>query len=132
MHTGRGGGAGGAGVMFAPGAVVKGTLLSLGVALLASLLLSLVITLASWDPFPSYLEAFHYISIGLGGVLAAKHARTLGWLHGGIVGVIYTVFMAFLFTDGMSFSALLQPEWLLNLLWGFVAGVIGGVLGVNA
>lgn len=127
MQTARGG----TGMMFAPGAIVKGTLFSLGIALLSSLLLSLVITLANWDPFPTYLAGFHYISIGLGGVLAARQARKLGWLHGGIVGMIYTLILSFLFTDGMSAGMLLQAEWLLSAVWGFVAGVVGGVLGVN-
>lgn len=131
MQSARGGG-GGVRVAFAPGAILKGTLFSLGVALIASLLLGIVITLADWEPLPSYLGAFHYIAIALGGVLAARRARSFGWLHGGIVGVLYTVLLAALFTEGFTFGTLLQTKGLLDLLYGFVAGVIGGILGVNA
>jgi len=42
------------------------------------------------------------------------------------------VLLAFLFTDGMTFGALLQGKGLLDLLYGLAAGVAGGVLGVNA
>lgn len=131
MQTARGGG-GGSGGSLAPGAIVKGTLFSLGVALLASLLLSLVVTIADWHSIPASLTAFHYISIGLGGVLAARSSKRLGWLHGGLVGVVYTAVLSALFTDGISASSFMQPEWLLQALWGFVAGVAGGILGVNA
>lgn len=131
MQTARGGG-GGAGFLFAPGAVLKGALLSLGVALLASLLLSLIIYLANWENLPSTLNAFHYISIALGGVLAARSAKRLGWLHGGLVGIVYTVALAFLFAEEMSLGALVETEFLLQALWGFLAGVAGGALGVNA
>lgn len=131
MQTARGGG-GGSGFLFAPSAIIKGTLFSLGVALLASLLLSLVVTLADWNNFPPSLLSFHYISIGLGGVLAARSSRRFGWLHGGIVGVIYTLTISILFTDGLASNMFMSPEWLSQALWGFLAGVAGGVLGVNA
>lgn len=131
MQTARSGG--GAGAFFAPGAVVKGTLFSLGVAFFASLLLSFVVYLADWEDPPATLTAFHYISIGLGGVLAARSARRLGWLHGGLVGVVYTLVLTLLFAEGGSVSAqLLAPKALYELLWGFIAGVAGGALGVNA
>lgn len=129
MQSARGGGVGGA---FAPGAILKGTLFSLGVALITALVLSSVITLADWESFPSYLGIFHYISIGLGGLLAARRARNFGWMHGGVVGVLYTVLLAFLFTEGMTLSGLVQGQGLLDLLYGFAAGVIGGILGINA
>jgi putative membrane protein (TIGR04086 family) len=131
MLAARSGGGGGR-LGFAPEAVLKGTLVSLGIALIISLVLSTIITLAGWESFPSYLGAFHYISIALGGILAARRARSFGWLHGGAVGILYTVLLAFLFTDGMTFGALLQGKGLLDLLYGLAAGVAGGVLGVNA
>lgn len=132
MQTARGGGGGGGGGLpLAPGAIVKGSLFSLGVALLSSLLLSLVVSIADWNTFPASLLAFHYISIGLGGVLAARSARRLGWLHGGLVGLVYTVVLSVIFSETLSVSLFMETEWLMQALWGFAAGVAGGVLGVN-
>lgn len=125
-------GSGGGGLLLAPGAILKGTLLSLAVALLASLFLSIVIIAAGWHEIPPGLVAFHYVSIGLGGVLAARRARRLGWIHGGIVGLVYTALLSALFADELTLGMFLTTAWLKEAAWGFVAGVVGGILGVNA
>lgn len=130
MQTVRGGGGKG-GASFAVGAVVKGTLFSLGVAVGTALLLSVVVIVADWSTLSPYLVAFHYVAIGAGGIVAARRAKRFGWLHGGIVGVLFTIIVALLFADSASISTLLESKWLLSSLWGFAAGVAGGVLGVN-
>lgn len=113
-------------------AVVRGTLLGAGFALLGAVLLSVIITLAEWDPIPTYLYAYHYVCIALGAAMAAKNTKRLGWLHGGIVGVLYLLFIAWLFPPGFHLIASASANWLPGILYSFVAGVLGGVIGVNA
>lgn len=112
-------------------AIARGTLLGAGVALLGALLISLVVTLAEWDPIPSYLYGYHYVSIAIGAALAARNTRRLGWVHGGLVGIVYLLFVAWLFPPGFHLVASAQASWLPGILWSFVAGTAGGVVGVN-
>lgn len=113
-------------------AVVRGTLLGAGFALLGAVLLSVVITLAELDPIPTYLYAFHYVCIALGAALAARNTKRLGWLHGGLVGVLYLLFIAWLFPPGFHLVASASANWLPGILYSFAAGALGGVIGVNA
>ncbi len=68
--------------------------------------------------------------IAVGGAIASRKARTRGFVHGGMVGVIYILITAAL--SVLIFpSALVLSEVFLKVLLGFTIGALGGVIGIN-
>ncbi len=119
------------GSTFSIGAVVRGTGLSFLVTLLAAVLLGLAVSITEWEGFTGSLDGFTYVSVALGGMMAAKQSRKHGWLHGMLVGLVYYVISSFLFQDNFSIAQMSTGTWLLGALWSSCAGAVGGVLGVN-
>src|SRR5690625_2448885 len=87
---------------FSIGAIAKGTGLTFAVVLFSATLLGLAVSLTEWEGFSRGLGGFTYVSIGLGGMLAAKQSQKLGWLHGGLVGIAYHVLSSFFFQGNFS------------------------------
>jgi len=66
----------------------------------------------------------------ISGIQATKNSEGLGWLHGGMIGLIYVAILIIisLFTmPSISFGL----GSLIDLALGFIVGTIAGVLGVN-
>lgn len=131
MVVRSGSGEGVSGSTFSVAAIVKGTGLSFLVTLFAAVMLGLAVSITEWEGFTGGLDGFTYVSVALGGMLAAKQSRNLGWLHGLIVGFIYYVISSFLFQSDFSIAQMSTGPWLLEAAWCCVAGAVGGVLGVN-
>lgn len=113
------------------GAIIRGAALSFGVSFLGAVLLGLAVSLTAWEGFSFDLRGFSYVSVALGGMLAAKRSRRFGWLHGGGVGLLYFLLSAALFQGDFEWAHLLTGQYLLKALGSFGAGALGGVLGVN-
>jgi len=110
--------------------ILTGFLLSLLAAVCGSFLATLVVIIGDWEAnLEITFRIFSCLSIAFGGLAAGKRANAYGWLHGGIVGVLYVGLFIILFGQGAEthFISLLS----LQLLTGFVFGAIGGVIGVN-
>lgn len=69
-------------------------------------------------------------SVALAGALCAKSGKRSGWLVGGVSGVLY---MVILYLIGyLAFGQLeLGAEAALKLVYGAVAGIVGGIIGIN-
>lgn len=127
-RAGLGEGNGGA---FSLGAIGKGTALSFSLTLGVAVLLGLAAALTQWEGLTQGFGAFSFVCVGLGGMLAGRNSRRMGWLHGGIVGLVYFAISATLFQEGFTWGQLATLPWLARAFWDFVAGAVGGVLGVN-
>jgi len=127
LKSGQGDGA----ASFSVGAVAKGVLLSFVATLLVSVFLGIAVYLTRWEGITSGAHWFAYASIGLGGMLAARHSRKLGWLHGVAVGAAYFLAASFLFQPGFEWHALPASPSLAKALGCLVSGAAGGILGVN-
>ena len=70
------------------------------------------------------------LSVALAGALCARSGKSGGWLIGGISGILY---MVVLYAIGyMAFGRLeLDMDAVLKLIYGAIAGVIGGIIGIN-
>lgn len=68
-------------------------------------------------------------SVALAGALCARGGKR-GWLVGGVSGVLY---MAILYAIGyFAFGGVeLGPDAALKLVYGAVAGIVGGIIGIN-
>lgn len=69
-------------------------------------------------------------SVALAGALCAKSGSSGGWLIGGVSGLIY---MLVLYAVGyLVFGELrLDIDAALRLLYGTIAGIVGGIIGIN-
>lgn len=69
-------------------------------------------------------------SVALAGALCAKNGRRGGWLIGGISGLLYMVVLyalGYMFFGEIELSAASA----LRLLYGVLAGIVGGIIGIN-
>jgi len=70
------------------------------------------------------------VSIIVSGIKATSEIESMGWLHGGLIGLIY---VAVLIAIGLFTIPTSTPgiATLIDLILGFVLGTIAGVIGVN-
>lgn len=118
-------------VPFSVGAVAKGILLSLCVTLLVAVVLGVLVALTEWEGIDGGAHWFSYVSIALGGMLAAKQSRRFGWVHGAVVGLVYFLISAVAFQPDFQWALLASGPWLAKAFWSAAAGAAGGILGVN-
>lgn len=77
--------------------------------------------------------AFYYVGFALvilGGAVASRAARRLGWLHGGLAGLTAAT-LAMLALALLSPGGLAAGEVFRQAGLAFVAGALGGVIAVN-
>lgn len=69
-------------------------------------------------------------SVALAGALCARKGKSGGWLIGGVSGVLY---MVILYAVGyLIFGRLeLDLDAALKLIYGAIAGIVGGIIGIN-
>lgn len=99
--------------------------------MLSAVLLGLAVSLTEWEGIDGGLQGFSYVSIALGGMLAGRHGRRLGWFHGALVGLAYYVIASLLFREGFTVAEAASVQWMLGAVMSVVAGALGGILGVN-
>ncbi|MGN1097484.1 MAG: TIGR04086 family membrane protein [Clostridia bacterium] len=69
-------------------------------------------------------------SVALAGALCAKNGKSGGWLIGGVSGLLY---MVILYAIGYLIFGKLELNLgaALRLLYGCIAGIVGGIIGIN-
>lgn len=82
---------------------------------------------------PGTASVIYYLAlivVALGGAYGARQASSLGWLHGGLVGLGYAVLAGLIgllvFPAGLAVVEITR-----RLVIAFTAGAIGGMVGVN-
>lgn len=75
-------------------------------------------------------KAITLFSVGLAGALCAKSGRRRGWLMGGICGLLY---MAVLYIAGYLVFGEFEfgAQSVMRIIYGVLAGIIGGIIGIN-
>lgn len=74
----------------------------------------------------------NYISIGIGGLMAAINVDTKGWLHGGFVGLVYAFCFLLLIALVPGLSMVLGSTAIIQaVVVSFLIGTVGGIVGVN-
>ncbi|HHV19325.1 MAG TPA: TIGR04086 family membrane protein [Thermoanaerobacterales bacterium] len=114
------------------GKILKGVLNAYLYTIMLFLILALIMyfTKLSESIIPKVVVVISAVSILLSGVGITKDVKTMGWLHGGLVGFLYMGILVVL-------SLLIMPSFsfgwniALDLFLGFIAGVLAGILGVN-
>ncbi|HZK17701.1 MAG TPA: TIGR04086 family membrane protein [Clostridia bacterium] len=112
-------------------AIWIGVALAICVTLLSFTVLGIyaLVTGGSIYNYASLISLVAFISVAVGGIISGNIARFQGWLHGGLVGVVYSLLLLVLAVVLVmqEINLVLLGRMLLFVLLG--AG--GGVLGVN-
>ena len=114
-------------------AIVAGILVTFFLTLLVSggLALTVYLTNVTESQVVMILYYSGMLTLAIGGGLAARWANNLGWVHGGLSGVLYVILATlvgmFFFPGGYAFANVAQ-----RVLAGFFLGALGGIIGINA
>lgn len=113
-------------------AILKGLVACFAFLIVMSLILGFIFSVndsVREEAMDRVLMVVNYTAIFIGGIMGARLAQTKGWLHGGLVGIIYMVIVIFI--GSRYISVAFGLEIFLRITSGFLTGVLGGVVGVN-
>ncbi len=113
-------------------AILKGLICSFVILVVGSIILGFLFSLInSMDDslMNRILLLINYLAVFFGGIYAARKTDYKGWLHGGLVGFMYMLIILMLGTRYVEMN--FNLEMILRILSGFLAGGIGGMIGVN-
>lgn len=113
-------------------AVAAGVIATFALTVMVSAALAVAIYLT--DITETHVSGILYyvglLSVAVGGGVAARRASSRGWLHGGLAGLAYVVLSLVIGSLLFPGSAVLVDAGR-KLVTAFVAGAVGGVVGVN-
>lgn len=114
-------------------AVVAGVLAAFALTVLVSAILALAIYFANLteSTVSGLLYGVGLVTVAAGGAVAGRRAGTRGWLHGGLVGLAY-VLLSLLIGSLLFSGPALWADLVGKLFTAFVAGSLGGIVGVNS
>ncbi len=112
--------------------VLKGVVNAYFLTIILFLILALMLycTKLSETVIPKAVIIISAISILLSGIKLTREIDDMGWLHGGLVGLLYMGILVVL-------SIMIMPSFsfrwgtVVDLFLGFIVGMFAGILGVN-
>ena len=108
--------------------VVLGYCISLVAFIASSIIFRFTETPLAILPYFTYLTSL--ASIIVGGLYTSRQVGRQGWLNGGICGVIY-LFGLMLLSFILGVEVVIGFDLVTRFFLAFVAGAVGGILGVN-
>ena len=112
--------------------IIKGSVFSIILSIILLLIFAMLLcytNLAESTMVPVVL-VITGISILIGGMISTKTIRKNGLLNGGLVGLIYIIILYLVSSLCITGFSLTLNSFIM-LLTGTIAGMIGGVIGVN-
>jgi putative membrane protein (TIGR04086 family) len=114
-------------------ALIAGVLACAALALVAAAVLGLIMyrTMLPEAVLPNIMGAVNLVALVVGGYFAGRKAESMGWLNGGLAGLVYTALLVLLglfFFPGPTAALVV----LRRVVVGFVLGALGGTVGVNS
>ena len=113
-------------------AILKGSAISIGITLVTLLIFSYILTYTnvSEDATFPVIIIITAISILIGSSLCNMKLRKNGLFNGGAVGAIYIAFI-YLVSSLFTLNFSLGLDSLVIIITGVLAGMLGGIVGVN-
>ncbi|NLJ65897.1 MAG: TIGR04086 family membrane protein [Clostridiales bacterium] len=113
-------------------AILKSSIIAIIMTLVCFAIFAIIIKVADLQEtiIAPVVQVIRTLSIAFGGMLAAKSSKKLGWLKGGITGVVY-VLLAFMISSMFGGSIFMGSVIFSDILLGVIAGAVGGIIGVN-
>lgn len=115
-------------------AVVKGFVISICAAVLASIILAVILASTTWLKLgTSGLLLINYLSIAIGGLYGAKVSQGKGWLVGLAVGALYGILAIGFGSVGASSEVGMAAyqRGALGMAAAIAVGTISGMIGIN-
>lgn len=118
--------------VFSRGSVIKGTVLSYIATLVLFVIFAIILTFADFpDKFvQGAVIITTVISLLLGGTVAGRSARSMGWASGLIMGTLYMVIL-YVLGGIINRNFTVDSNMLILFCIGIVSGAIGGMIGIN-
>ena len=112
--------------------IFKGVLTSILVTLVLLLLLSVVLTYSNISEtiIPISIVVISGGSILIGSLITTKKMKKNGIVYGGVIGLIY-IMLLYLTSSIISQGFSLNFYSLMMMIFSIIAGMFGGILGVN-
>lgn len=112
--------------------ILKGSLFAIIISIIGLLILSIILTYTNVKESIEVpvIIAIMAVSIIVGSIISSRKVKNKGILNGGLVGLIYIIFIYLLSSIFVTrFSINLNS--IISILISIIAGVLGGIIGVN-
>ena len=112
--------------------ILKGILISFLVTLVGIFLFAILLTYSnvSENIIPIVLIVLTFISIFIGSVISVRKINKNGLLNGAMIGGIYVILL-YLISSILNTGFAMNVYTILMIVIGMIAGMIGGIIGVN-
>lgn len=112
--------------------ILKGVLTSYILSVILLAIFAVIITYTNFpeSSIPTVVLTISILSILYAGKIAAKKAKSKGWLVGSVSGLMY-MFILYLISLIFSQRAVFDAHVAFIFLIGLVAGAVGGIIGIN-
>ncbi len=113
--------------------IFKGLVIAFGITLILMFLYSLLLTYSniSENTIPIIIIGITFVSILIGSTISTRKLSKNGMLNGGIVGGTY-ILLLYLISSIISGNFSLNIYSIFMIILGIVAGLVGGILGINS
>ncbi|TDX45431.1 TIGR04086 family membrane protein [Orenia marismortui] len=111
--------------------ILRGLVVSLILLLMGSVVLGIIISLSNAvnNSVSKILFILNYLSVFVGGSVAAYSAGGKGWINGGLVGLIYMLMIILL--GSLWNPIIISLSLVSRVVIGFLVSALGGMIGVN-
>lgn len=112
--------------------LIKGALIALSVSIIGICIFAFVLRFLdiSTNLINPINQVIKIVSILIGTLLGLKKVKEMGLVSGFLIGVLYT-FLAFVLFSALNGCFVFDATLLTDMLFGGIAGAIGGVVAVN-
>lgn len=112
--------------------LIKGSLIALSISIIGICIFAFVLRFIdiSTDLIKPINQVIKIVSILIGTLLGLKKVKEMGLVSGFLIGVLYT-FLAFVLFSLLNGCFVFDTTLLTDMLFGGIAGAIGGIVAVN-
>lgn len=112
--------------------ILKGLLISFVITLIGIFIFSLILTYSniSESTIPMVIIAISFVSILIGSTISTRKVRKNGMINGGLIGGIY-ILMLYLISSIVNTGFNVNIYTIFMIVLGILAGLVGGILGIN-
>ncbi len=112
--------------------IIKGSIIAIVISLILLLVTALILTYTdvSENIIPATIIVISALSILIGSILSSLNIKKNGLLNGALVGMIYMITIYLLSSIAITGFGI-NSKTIIMLVASILAGVIGGIIGVN-
>ncbi|AKL95176.1 hypothetical protein CACET_c17280 [Clostridium aceticum] len=108
--------------------LMRGYIVSLALFLIGAILITY--TGLGENVIPILTSIIMIVSIAYAAIYVVVHTKKKGWLHGGLVGILY-IFILILLSKAFVTGYMLDRVVYYRIIISMITGMIGGMIGIN-